>query len=92
MPLEEIRKIDSLDSTLEMYYDAIKDVFQDGDIIVGYSLGCVFASLITERLEKTKTVGKCILIDGALIFDYELELNKEDITNSLLKAELNKLG
>ncbi len=92
LPLEEIRKIDSLDSTLEMYYDAIKDVFQDGDIIVGYSLGCVFASLITERLEKTKTVGKCILIDGALIFDYELELNKEDITNSLLKAELNKLG
>ena len=30
LPLEEIRKIDSLDSTLEMYYDAIKDIFQDG--------------------------------------------------------------
>ena len=43
-------------------------MFQDGDIIVGYSLGCIYSSLLAERLEENKSVGECILIDGPLSF------------------------
>ena len=68
LSLDEIRDIEDNSVMLDYYYDAIKDLFQDGDIIVGYSLGCIYSSLLAERLEENKSVGECILIDGPLSF------------------------
>ena len=50
LSLDEIRDIEDNSVMLDYYYDAIKDLFQDGDIIVGYSLGCIYSSLLAERL------------------------------------------
>ena len=69
LDLEEIKDYADCNLTLKYYYEAIDDIFQDGDIIVGYSLGCIYASLIVEKLEENKKVGECILIDGVLSFD-----------------------
>ena len=80
MTLDEIKDIENNHIlTLNRYYDAIKDIFQDGDIIVGYSLGCIYALLIAEKLEKTKQINKCILIDGTLKFVKEKKSEKEDM-------------
>ena len=69
MPLEELKNIESGEALLDFYYDAIKNLFCDGDILVGYSLGCIFATLIAERLENDgKTIGECIFIDSDLEF------------------------
>lgn len=80
LTLDEIKDIENNHIlTLNRYYDAIKDIFQDGDIIVGYSLGCIYALLIAEKLEKTKQINKCILIDGTLKFVKEKKSEKEDM-------------
>ncbi|WP_407432946.1 condensation domain-containing protein, partial [Methanobrevibacter sp.] len=93
LPLEEISNYSDCNLTLKYYYEAINDIFKDGDIIVGYSLGCIYASLITEKLEKSKTVGKCILIDGVLIFDNDESESDDknehiDVTNTDYPKEL----
>ncbi|WP_405304650.1 hypothetical protein [Methanobrevibacter sp.] len=80
LTIDEIKNTDH-NMTLEKYYDAIKDIFQDGDIIVGYSLSCIFALLIVEKLEKDSQIGKCILIDGTLEFyNYEVPDKEEALT------------
>lgn len=84
LSLEEIKKVDGPKITFEKYYEAIKDIFQDGDIIVGYSLGCIFAPLLCERLEKSNKIDKCILIDGTLNFINNFQFSDENI-NQLIK-------
>ena len=87
LTIDEMRKADDCKLTLNHYYDAIKDIFQDGDIIVGYSLGCIYASLIAERLEKTKTIAECILIDGTLKFQSPEKRPREEMINDLMAEE-----
>ena len=77
LSLEEMQKTDS-STAVEQYYQAILDVFQDGDIIAAYSQGCMFAVMITSMLEKVRKVGKCILIDGDLEFKETEPVNKEE--------------
>ena len=85
LTLDEIEKIKNNHVlALNYYYDAIKDLFEDGDIIVGYSLGCIYASLLVEKLEQTKSVGKCILIDGTLNYVHDVEMSKEEFMNALI--------
>ena len=70
----------------EKYWDAIGDLFQDGDILVGYSLGCLHASLLCERLEKNTKVDKCVLIDGTLNF-----VNDKPVTDEEMLSEINEV-
>ena len=79
LSLDEIRSLSNQDSTLNHYFDAITNIFQNGDILVGYSLGCIYATLIAEKLEKDRVVGKCILIDGVLNFSEEKDESRENI-------------
>ncbi len=88
LELEEIKNYTDYNLTLKYYYEAIDNLFQDGDIIVGYSLGCIYASLIAEKLEENKTVGKCILIDGVLSFDSS-ESNSTDENQDHMNIETN---
>ena len=84
LTIDEIMKIsDNDDLTFKNYYDAIKDEFKDGDIIAGYSLGCIYASLIAEKLEKDKRIEKCILIDGTLDFTNNEKMSREDVIEYL---------
>ena len=84
LSLDEIRDIEVNSVMLDYYYDAIKDLFQDGDIIVGYSLGCIYSSLLAERLEENKSVGECILIDGPLSFYNDDKNASIDYVNEFL--------
>ena len=69
LSLDELRNKQSGEGLLDVYYNAIKGLFNDGDILLGYSLGCVFASLLAERLEGAgRNIGKCIFIDSDLEF------------------------
>ena len=70
-----------------MYWEAIGDIFQDGDILVGYSLGCLHASLLCERLEKYKKVDKCVLIDGTLNFVNDKPITDEDISSEIKEVK-----
>ena len=79
MDLDEIRKTGGSDMTLDYYYDSIKDLFNDGDIIFGYSIGCIFAALLVERLEKHKRIGQCVLTDGFLMFTGDATQSEEDL-------------
>ena len=81
LSIDEIKSISNQKSTLNHYFDAISNIFQNGDILVGYSLGCIYATLIAEKLEKDRVVGKCILIDGILNFSEETEESRENIIN-----------
>ena len=82
LPLSQLKKIENGNCTLDYYYKAINKVFNNGDILVGYSLGCVFASLLAEKLENdNKAVDKCILIDSDLLFDRDHEITKDDVIN-----------
>ena len=84
LSVDEIKNIDDNCSILlDYYYDAIKDLFEDGDIIVGYSLGCIYASLITEKLEEFKEVKECILIDGTLNFSNQEQALRQDISKQV---------
>nr|MCR5026494.1 hypothetical protein [Methanobrevibacter sp.] len=74
---EEIKNTNQTMS-LNYYYEAIKDVFQDGDIIAGYSAGCLFVLLLAEKLEQFKKIDKCILIDGTLSFTQDEILPREE--------------
>ena len=89
LTIEEVKNTDHK-MTFEKYWDAIKDIFQDGDIIVGYSLGCLFSMLIVERLEKDKKIEKCVLIDGPLNFCEHKNMEKEEALS--LINELYDLG
>ncbi|MBR6023658.1 MAG: hypothetical protein IK044_01675, partial [Methanobrevibacter sp.] len=80
LTIDEIKNTDH-NMTFEKYWDAIKDIFQDGDIIVGYSLGCLFAMLIVEKLEKCRKIEKCVLIDGVLDFYSNKVPEKEEVVN-----------
>ena len=62
----------------DKYYEAIIDVFNDEDIIVGYSSGCVYAMLLAEKLEAIKKIGKVVLIDGILDFVDESDSSFEE--------------
>ncbi|MER2014143.1 MAG: non-ribosomal peptide synthetase, partial [Methanobrevibacter sp.] len=89
LPVDEIRQSGGLSITFEKYWDAIKDIFQDGDILVGYSQGCLHALLLCERLEKNMKVEKCLLIDGTLNFVNDDSLTDEEIQSKIknLKEE-----
>ena len=89
LTIDEIKNTD-LNMTFEKYWNAIRDIFQDGDIIVGYSLGCLFAILIAEKLEKDKKIGKCVLIDGTLDF-YNDDI-PDNVDGSAILNELYGLG
>ena len=91
LSLDEIRNL-SNNKLLDYYYDSIKDLFQNEDIIVGYSLGCIYASLIIEHLEKEKTVSKCILIDGPLNFVQNNKQSKEELIANFKKQYSNKFN
>ncbi|MBR0372315.1 MAG: D-alanine--poly(phosphoribitol) ligase subunit DltA [Methanobrevibacter sp.] len=83
--LDQLNDMDNGNCTLDAYYNAIKDIFNDGDIIVGYSLGCIFASLLAEKLENdNKTVEKCIFIDSDLLFDRNQEISPDDVFNEFV--------
>ena len=87
LSLDEIKRIENNALTFDHYYDAIKDIFQNGDIIGGFSLGCIYASLLCEKLEQTKRVAKCILIDGTLDFVNDEEISTEELINEYVKME-----
>ena len=89
LTLEEIKKITDNDLTFNYYYDAIKKVFRDGDIIVGYSLGCIYALLLAEKLEKDKSIDKCILIDGFLNFVQNEKPQLEEVKNEIISEDKN---
>ncbi len=78
LPLEEMKKTDTK-TVLDKYYDAIKDLFQDGDIIAGYSQGGIFTMLLASKLEQEKKVDKCILIDTVLNFKETNEVDREEV-------------
>ena len=82
LSIDEIKNSD-YDLTVEKYYESIKDIFQEGDIITGYSLGCISALLIAEKLEKSKSIDKCILIDGPLNFVHHEKISKEDLVKEI---------
>ena len=85
LPLDELKEISSGDFTLDSYYQAIEKLFSDGDIIVGYSLGCVFSLLLAEKLEKdNKFIGKCVLIDSDLLFERKDEVETDDVINEFV--------
>ena len=95
LSIDEIRKVDGPSLAFEKYWDAIKDIFQDGDILVGYSLGCLHASLLCERLEKNKKVDKCVLIDGTLNFVNDNPVTDEEISSAikdLKETYLSEIG
>ena len=82
LSIDEIKNSD-YDLTVEKYYESIKDIFQEGDIITGYSLGCISALLIAEKLEKSKSIDKCIIIDGPLNFVHHEKISKEDLVKEI---------
>ena len=88
---DEIKAIKDNDITFNHYYDAIKDIFKDGDIIVGYSLGCIYASLLCERLERNRRVAECILIDGTLEFVNNEEVSTEELIDEYCEREYNDI-
>ena len=65
LTIDEIKNTDH-NMTFEKYWNAIKDIFQDGDIIAGYSLGCLFAILIAEKLEKDRKIEHLVILVGNL--------------------------
>ncbi|WP_407415860.1 amino acid adenylation domain-containing protein, partial [Methanobrevibacter sp.] len=89
LTIDEVRNTD-YNMTFEKYWDAIKDIFLDGDIIAGYSLGCLYSMLIVEKLEKYRKIEKCILIDGPLDFYNDEVLEKEGELNII--NQLHELG
>ena len=91
LSLDELKTIKSNDITFNHYYDALKDIFQGGDIIVGFSLGCIYASLLCEKLEQNKQVAKCILIDGTLKFVNDEETSTEELINDFSEFEYNEV-
>ena len=69
LSLDEIKELENHGQyTLDEFYEMIKDIFKDGDILVGYSSGGIFALLLAEKLEKDGKTSKIILIDGLLSF------------------------
>lgn len=91
LSLDELKTIRSNDITFNHYYDAIKDIFQSGDIIVGFSLGCIYASLLCEKLEQNKQVAKCILIDGTMNFVDDEEISTDDLIKEYCEVEYNEI-
>ena len=91
LSLDELKTIRSNDITFNHYYDAIKDIFQNGDIIVGFSLGCIYASLLCEKLEQNKQVAKCILIDGTLKFVNDEETSTEELIKEYCEVEYSEV-
>ena len=91
LSLDELKSIKSNDITFNHYYEAIKDIFQSGDIIVGFSLGCIYASLLCEKLEQNKQVAKCILIDGTLKFINDEEISTDDLIKEYGEVEYNEI-
>ena len=88
LTIDEIRNVeDNHNLILNHYYDAIKDIFRDGDIIAGYSLGCIYGALLAEKLEQTKKVGKCILIDGPLDFTNNEPMPRVDNIDDILEYD-----
>ena len=92
LSVDEIRQVDGQSIAFEKYWDAIKDIFQDGDILVGYSIGCLHVPLLCERLEKIKKVEKCVLIDGTLKFVNDKPLTDEDISSEIKHVKENYLN
>ena len=69
LSLDEIKELDNHSQyTLDKFHEAVKDIFNDGDILVGYSSGGIFALMLAEKLEKEGKNAKCILLDGLLSF------------------------
>ena len=64
---------------LDKYDEALNKVFQDGDIITGYSQGCIFTVMLASKLEKTKKIDKIILLDGDLKFKEPNKHTREEV-------------
>ena len=47
-------------------------------------MGCIYASLIAEKLEQNKKIDKCILIDGTLKFVNKVKQSKKEIMDDLI--------
>ncbi len=92
LSIDEIRKVDGQGLAFDKYWDAIGDIFQDGDIIVGYSAGCLHASLLCGRLEKYKMVEKCVLIDGPVNFVNDDPITEEEISSAIKDLKENYLS
>ena len=88
LSLEELKNETDPYNTLNHYYDAIKDLFNDGDILVGYSLGAIYVTLIAEKLEKENKLAKCILIDGLLINRIPNDFSREVARNHILNGDI----
>ena len=88
----ELKTLEDKDNRLiNYYYDSIKDLFQDGDILCGYSLGCIYASLLAEKLEKTKYIERVILLDGTLDFYKEKYTVSRDMVLSRYDKNVEKI-
>ena len=87
MPLEEIKKTEDSKLTLDYYYNSIKNLFQDDDIILGYSLGCIYTTLLADKLEKdNKKIGNCILVDGFLEYVIDTTPSVDELTHFIKDA------
>ena len=87
LSLEEIKRNKDSRLTLDYYYNSMKNLFQDGDILFGYSLGCIYTTLLADKLEKdNKKIGNCILVDGFLAYVIDSTPSEEELTNFIIGA------
>lgn len=87
LSLEEIKRTQDSKLTLDYYYDSIKNLFNDGDILLGYSLGCIYTTLLVDKLEKNnKKIGNCILVDGFLTYVIDSTPSEEELTSFIIDA------
>ena len=87
LSLEEIKRNKDSRLTLDYYYNSMKNLFQDEDILFGYSLGCIYTTLLADKLEKdNKKIGNCILVDGFLAYVIDSTPSEEELTNFIIDA------
>ena len=87
LSLEEIKRTEDSKLTLDYYYNSIKDLFHDGDILLGYSLGCIYTTLLADKLERdNKKIGNCILVDGFLAYVIDTTPSVEELTHFIKDA------
>lgn len=87
LSLEEIKRTEDSKLTLNYYYNSIKNLFRDGVILLGYSLGCIYTTLLADKLERdNKKIGNCILVDGFLAYVIDSTPSAEELTHFIQDA------